>query len=101
MNMPKEGDVVEVLYRGEVELVSASGLRIEGLWHYLGGRKRAEVTVVEPALEVGWHRVVAEPDAGAVFARHWDGSQWGASEASHVEPRSAYRSVQFLGGWDK
>lgn len=101
---PNVGDRVRVTYEGEVETVGGKGLRIDGLWHYFlssVARRAPQIEVIEPALQVGWHRTVA-PHAivgvAAVVARHWDGHQWGGSETSHPTVRSAFRSIEFLGG---
>lgn len=93
----KVGDEVEITYRGVVEATaSPSSFRMDGAWHRHDGPVAGTVKVITPALEIGWHRV--EGLEGHVTARHWDGERWGSFENRHPTGRSAYRSVEFLGG---
>lgn len=97
--IPKEGDTVRVTYEGEVDTVHATAFRMAGIWHYHSGRTVTSVEVIEPALQVGWHRV-EDGENGGIRARHWDGERWGYTEDRHPTLRTAYRSLGFLGGDD-
>jgi len=104
---PEVGDTVEVTYTGVVETMTTGGaIRINGGWHYPDRREsNLRITVVEKALQVGWHRVVSKTsDSGvhvaSVIARHWNGHQWGNTESNHATVRDAYTSIEFLGGGD-